>query len=67
MRHRHRQHGEDDVRPIRNRLARIVAIAAVLLTLSIASSSPALGWGGDIADMFDGANSIDDGGVPQPN
>jgi hypothetical protein len=66
MRRRDRQQGEDDVRRIRNRLARIAALVALLIALSLASSAPALGWGGEGFDTLDGAQSIDDGGVPQP-
>lgn len=54
------------MRRIRNRLARIAALVALLIALSLASSAPALGWGGEGFDTLDGAQSIDDGGVPQP-
>jgi hypothetical protein len=51
------------VRPIRHRLARIAAVAALLLTIAVAFASPAKAWDGDTLILPD---SVDDGGVTLP-
>jgi len=58
-----RQPGEDDVRPIRHRLARIAAVAALLLMLAVAFGSPAKAWDGEDLVM---PASVDDGDVKLP-
>jgi hypothetical protein len=51
------------VRPIRHRLARIAAVAALLLTLAVAFAPPVMAWGDDTLVRPD---SVDDGDVMLP-
>ena len=51
------------MRPIRHRLARIAAVAALLLMLAVAFGSPAKAWDGEDLVM---PASVDDGDVKLP-
>ena len=51
------------MRPFRHRLARIAAVAALLVTLALVFASPVMAWDGDTLTLPD---SVDDGGVTLP-